>query len=334
MQNGFGGAPHRLPALDGYRAASILLVLSAHLLPLGPKSWQLNEAVAALGMTMFFSLSGFLIAGQLLNDQHIGRFLVRRISRIVPLVLLYTLVVYVFLNYDPAKLLFTNLFLVNYLTQYLDGWNGHLWSLCVEMHFYLAIALAVALAGRKAIFVVWPVCLAVTVIRIYCGAEVNIMTHLRVDEILVGACLATVQSYWSSLRTSQLLAVAALMITLIASSPLAGPIEYVRPYLTAGLFVVVAQQSQSSVLGALLYSRVAQYIANISYALYVIHPATSQGWFETTSLFEKYAVKRPIGIALSFALSHLSTFYWERPWINLARSISARPSAIKVTGSN
>jgi peptidoglycan/LPS O-acetylase OafA/YrhL len=319
----------RLDALDGYRAVSISLVLSAHLLPLGPKTWQLNEAVAALGMTMFFSLSGFLIANQLLNDQHIGRFLVRRISRIVPLVLLYTSVVYILLNYDPAKFLFTNLFVVNYLTQYLDGWNGHLWSLCVEMHFYLAIAFAVALAGRRAIFLVWPACLAVTAIRIYYGAEVNIMTHLRVDEILVGACLATIQPYWSSLRASQLFAGAAFTLTLMASSYLAGPIEYARPYLTAILFVASAQQAPSSAIGALLYSRAARYLANISYALYVIHPATTQGWFEATNLFDKYAIKRPIGIALTFALAHLSTFYWERPWTNLARSIG--PRAVKVT---
>lgn len=30
--------------LDGWRAISILLVLAAHFLPLGPKPWQLNIA--------------------------------------------------------------------------------------------------------------------------------------------------------------------------------------------------------------------------------------------------------------------------------------------------
>src|SRR2546430_17014614 len=99
----------RLPALDGYRAISILLVLAAHLLPLGPKLLRLNEAVAALGMTMFFSLSGFLIADQLLKDQDVRRFLLKRISRIWPLVLIYTFVVYLLLAFQPDKLLFINL---------------------------------------------------------------------------------------------------------------------------------------------------------------------------------------------------------------------------------
>ena len=39
---------------------SIALVLAGHLLPLGPKSWQMNGAVAATGMALFFILSGFL----------------------------------------------------------------------------------------------------------------------------------------------------------------------------------------------------------------------------------------------------------------------------------
>src|SRR5689334_14512129 len=103
----------RLPILDGYRAASIIFVLCGHLLPLGPKTWRFNEAIASLGMTMFFSLSGFLIASQLLRDQHVGRFLVRRMARIWPLVLIYTLVVYVALQFAPDRFVFTNLFLVN-----------------------------------------------------------------------------------------------------------------------------------------------------------------------------------------------------------------------------
>jgi len=311
----------RFPALDGYRAASILLVLSGHLLPLGPKLWRLNEAVAALGMTMFFSLSGFLIATQLLNDQDVGRFLVRRLSRILPLALVYTFVVYVVLYYEPVKMLITDLFVVNYLQHYLDGENGHLWSLCVEMHFYFGIALAVACAGRKAVFLVWPACLAITAIRIYSGAEVSILTHLRVDEILIGACLATASHYWSRFRVLQLLCCAAFILTLLSSSPLTGPMQYARPYLTALLFIAAANQDPRNVLGAMLHSKAGRYIANISYALYVIHPAFTHGWFEATSIFGKYAIKRPIGIVLTFVLAHISTFYFERPCIAAARTI-------------
>ncbi|UUZ49860.1 hypothetical protein LP420_06870 [Massilia sp. B-10] len=34
--------PQLLRALNGWRGLSIVMVLAAHLLPLGPKTWQLN----------------------------------------------------------------------------------------------------------------------------------------------------------------------------------------------------------------------------------------------------------------------------------------------------
>jgi peptidoglycan/LPS O-acetylase OafA/YrhL len=75
----------RLKALDGWRGISILCVLAAHLLPLGPKSWQLNSAIGPLGMALFFTLSGFLITRFLLMHDNVLDFLTRRFFRIVPL---------------------------------------------------------------------------------------------------------------------------------------------------------------------------------------------------------------------------------------------------------
>ena len=37
---------NRFLSLDGWRGLSILFVLAGHLLPLGPKSWQMNSSVA------------------------------------------------------------------------------------------------------------------------------------------------------------------------------------------------------------------------------------------------------------------------------------------------
>ncbi len=68
----------RLYVLDGWRGVSILLVLAAHLLPLGPKSLHLNEVAGAMGMSLFFTLSGFLIARLLLKDEGIVGFLIKR----------------------------------------------------------------------------------------------------------------------------------------------------------------------------------------------------------------------------------------------------------------
>src|SRR5688572_19452949 len=78
-----------LPVLDGWRGISILLVLAAHLLPVGPKVWQLNVATGVAGMVIFFVLSGFLITSILLSGSALPDFLARRFFRIVPLAWAY-----------------------------------------------------------------------------------------------------------------------------------------------------------------------------------------------------------------------------------------------------
>src|ERR1700759_971314 len=82
----------RLSVLDGWRALSITLVLCGHLLPLGPKSWRLNETFAPMGMALFFTLSGFLITRLLLSTD-VRSFLIRRFFRIIPLAWLTILIV-------------------------------------------------------------------------------------------------------------------------------------------------------------------------------------------------------------------------------------------------
>jgi len=81
---------HRFPILDGLRAVSILLVLTTHMLPLGPKAFQINETTGPMGMSLFFGLSGFLITRQLINNDNVREFLIRRCCRITPCLCLYS----------------------------------------------------------------------------------------------------------------------------------------------------------------------------------------------------------------------------------------------------
>lgn len=304
---------HNLPVLDGLRAISILLVLACHLLPLGPKALELNASAGAMGMSLFFSLSGFLITSGLLKNQNIAEFATRRLARIIPLAYTYTLVVFLIFSFDPKSLFWTNLFAVNYLTAYLNGWNAHFWSLCVEMQFYLAIALTVLLAGRKGLWIVWPACLVITLLRINAGEVLAIKTHLRVDEILSGACVATVFQRGIRFRPAPILMAAAALLWALSAWTLAGPAQYFRPYTTALLLLVTLQYglvNQETILA----SRLFRYIARISYALYVIHPATAYGWMSEGDKITIYLLKRPVSFILTFVLAHISTYYWESRW--------------------
>jgi peptidoglycan/LPS O-acetylase OafA/YrhL len=82
--------------------------------------------------------------------------------------------------------------------------------------------------------------------------------------------------------------------------------------------------STETLLTKILESGPMRYIATISYALYIVHPVTFQGWFNEGGVFERYLLKRPISFAMTFAAAHLSTFYWERYWTQAARNWVAR----------
>jgi peptidoglycan/LPS O-acetylase OafA/YrhL len=319
----------RISELDGLRAISILLVLAAHLLPLGPKFLKLNDAAGAMGMSLFFSLSGFLIASRLLNSPKILDFLVRRGTRILPLFYIYILLVFVFVNHDTWQLFWSAAFVVNYNTQYLTVFNAHLWSLCVEMQFYAAMAIAVAILGSRGVWLVWPACLLVTVFRIEAGAYINIATHLRVDEILAGACVAcVVHKFGDRIQsTSNRAMPLALLVWFLCSLPQTCAIQYFRPYSSA-MVLAVAIYSRPSWIKALLQSRPARYVAEISYALYIIHPATALGGMNEGSVVERYLLKRPISFLATFFLAHVSTFYWEKFWTTRAKTwLERRKSA-------
>jgi peptidoglycan/LPS O-acetylase OafA/YrhL len=314
----------RFPALDGLRAVSILAVLSTHMLPLGPKALLLNDTAGAMGMTLFFALSGFLITSNLLAGQGVQNFFVRRLTRILPLAYLYLFIVLLIITYKPEMIPANLLFIENYADSYLSGLNAHFWSLCVEIHFYFSMGLVVAIFGVRGIWLVFPACLAVTAMRISEGAIIDIRTHLRVDEILAGACVAILyQKGVLKFQSSTGWMMAAVAFWFACSSPFAGLLQYLRPYSSAILLAVTIGLSPGIIRSGLA-SRPARYVAEISYALYVIHPATIYGWMNEGSSLERYLLKRPISIALTFLLAHSSTFYWESRWIAWGKGLTHR----------
>lgn len=319
-------ASTHIAMLDGWRAVSILLVLAGHLLPLGPGRWQMNGAVAASGMAIFFTLSGLLITRFLLDRPDVTDFLIRRLFRIVPLAWTAMGVLAVATGAGWDKLAANWLFVANLPPHHLMAGGEHLWSLCVEVQFYAAIALLVLIAGRRGLLVLPFVCLAVTAGRIATGTPISIVTWQRIDEILVGCCIALLLA---RPRAAGLLAgwprwtpVAMAVLLLASAHPAAGPLAYARPYFAA-LAVGSSLHAAPRAMQALFTSRAARYIAEISYALYVIHGMLIATWFGSGATLAKYA-KRPLLALATLGLAHLSTFYLERPLISVGKRLSHR----------
>lgn len=326
----------RVDILDGWRALSILLVLAGHWLPIGPKSWELNGAVAATGMVFFFNLSGFLITRLLLADGRIRNFLIRRLFRIVPLAFAAMIVLYAWNGFDDRNLLPNLLFYANLPPQHLFAGGEHLWSLCVEMQFYMAIALVVALGGRRALFVLPLVAIGITALRVSQGAMMSIVTWQRVDEILAGSIVALVIHHGRFAgffgKLPAVTPILLLPLVFASAHPASGALNYLRPYLSAsaiGLSIYTAP----ALMIAVFRSKAAVYVAQTSYALYVVHGVLGATWLGEGEKMVKYA-KRPLLIIATFAIAHFSTFKFEARMILLGKKLASRWGGARVSATS
>lgn len=313
-------------ALDGWRGISILLVLCAHLLPLGPKSLHLNFASGAMGMALFFTLSGFLITTFLLNGPSVIDFLFRRFFRIIPLAWLYMLITLPIMNATSDVWLAHFLFYTNWPPMLVTSMTSHLWSLCVEMQFYFSVACVYAIFGKRGLMVIPLLCIAFTAYRVANGVHAAVNTLHRIDEILAGGILALaysqnlgqqIQRFIRSMNPFVLLCLLA-----ISSHENSGFVNYLRPYFAA-LLVGWTLFNSDSRLSSWLNTRILGYIAAISFALYVIHPIFLYTWLGSGDTWVKY-LKRPLYFAVVFGLAHVSTYYFEHRCIAFGKSLSAR----------
>lgn len=164
-----------IPFLDGWRGLAICLVLFSHFVA----GADLGADYGRLGVDIFFVLSGMLM-GDILFKRKVSLpgFYRRRVSRVVPVFVIYVAVVYAAaaLSGGTASwptFLSTLIFLRTYLPSVPDIWHtglpiSHLWSLNVEEHCYLVMgtwafftrrttyaAMALTSAGALALVVQW-----------------------------------------------------------------------------------------------------------------------------------------------------------------------------------
>jgi peptidoglycan/LPS O-acetylase OafA/YrhL len=311
----------RLAVLDGWRGISILLVLCGHLLPVGPKSWAMNIAVAGAGMAIFFTLSGFLITGVLLNDSNIRRFLIHRVMRIVPLAWLAMVLTLALTRAEPRLYLPHLLFYANLFPDLLVSGTQHFWSLCVEMQFYFMVALLVLTLGRRALYALPAIAVAVTLYRASMHYPLDIRTDKRIDEILAGCTLALAWANRPTWFHKEWLRFVPLLLAplLIASAHGSLPqLNYLRPYIAAALVGSTLGLSAGHGLQRLLSSRTLRYVAEISFALYVVHGCLVASWLDTGDRVVKY-MKRPVLLGLTWLLAHLSSRHYEAYFIGLGK---------------
>ncbi|UOQ51374.1 acyltransferase family protein [Hymenobacter cellulosivorans] len=158
------------PALTGFRAVAALAVFLFHFPPVAGTGELLPDALHALfreghvGVSLFFTLSGFLISRRYYHQSFSGAelrtYLYRRWARIYPVFFLVTTATFIldklYQKEDAVRLFLVNLTLVKgLLTNYAFSGVPQSWSLTTEECFYL-LAPALFWLGRRASRRWWP----------------------------------------------------------------------------------------------------------------------------------------------------------------------------------
>jgi peptidoglycan/LPS O-acetylase OafA/YrhL len=156
LHNAAGKLDNHLNHLDGWRGLAIAALLLGHFFPVPGINF------GTVGVNLFFVLSGLLMGGLLFEKKEsIPRFYRRRIARIVPAHATFILIIALIylatgLPLGPIEFFSALLFVNNYVTP--DGGPGHammpfghIWSLSVEEHSYVALSL-IAIGARKSLF--------------------------------------------------------------------------------------------------------------------------------------------------------------------------------------
>ncbi|MBL7843319.1 MAG: acyltransferase [Cyclobacteriaceae bacterium] len=203
----------RIKVLDFLRGGAVLLVLFRHY-----GFVDSLQRIGWIGVDLFFVLSGFLVSGLLYreyvqtNEIDVKRFLIRRGLKIYPLfyfaIILTVAANEIFAVYDYNKYHFnSNQVLVEalFMQNYFKGLWSHTWSLAVEEHFYLLLALLFVVLNKlkkldshliiNCIFILIAFSsFAFRVKSVLTGADsyfgTLFQTHMRIDSLFFGVWLS------------------------------------------------------------------------------------------------------------------------------------------------
>lgn len=304
----------RIPELDGLRGVAVSLVVLAHLQSLLPGGrWPLVLAPldviasGALGVLIFFVLSGYLITSLLIAEHAregqiaLGAFYARRVARIFPASYLYIAVVAGLAIAGVAQVSATQLGIAalqmqNYSAVLFgpggDGpWEGHrtlghFWSLALEEQFYWLWPLVLLRWRRHAPLILLALVLAMPAVRVasyllWPASRLSLtsMFHTALDPIAIGCLLAFARERagrWVA-RLGDRWITAAVVFLFVATPAIAAAVEGAWTFtfgrtiesLLAALVIVVLVDRPGFWLARAMRWRPVHFLGTISFSLYL-----------------------------------------------------------------
>lgn len=339
-----------VPAFDGLRAVAAVAVVLSHCAAGRGALALLNSKVGlgALGVDLFFALSGYLITGILLGVRDaaspargLSRFYVRRALRIFPL---YYLAVGIYLALGYPGIRENAWWFLAYAVNVgkalgVTGWAplNHFWTLAVEEQFYLLWP-ALILAVPRAWLGTACLLLAAGSLAFRCALELAGANDFAVLQLTPGCLEPLALGAWFAVRGSEgrvdralavrmaWLGLAATAVCMPAPRGLQDSLgRAAHALLFAPLLPIVASLPSGTVRGFLCASP-ARFLGSVSYGLYVWHVpvldaidrwtpfrAWTEGWPRPATGLLLFAVALPTSVAVAT----VSWFAFERPFVRL-----------------
>ncbi|OBI83845.1 acyltransferase [Mycobacterium sp. E740] len=321
------GKPERVSSLTGIRAVAALLVMATHAaytVGMYPKGYVgLVYSRMEIGVPIFFVLSGFLLFAPWVKSSAAGsappsvrRYAWHRVRRIMPAYVVTVLVAYLVYHFRTAgpnpghtweglfrNLTLTQIYTDNYLYSFLHQGLTQMWSLAVEVAFYVVLPLlawlllvalcrrrwrpVLLLAGLLGLALLTPAWLILvhTTDFLPDGARLWLPSYLA--WFIGGMILAALQPL--GVRAYALacipLAVACYFIvsTPIAGEPTTSPSELREALAKAFFYAVIATLAVAplalgdrGLYARLLSTRPMVWLGEISYEIFLIHLVTME----------------------------------------------------------
>lgn len=346
-----GLALRRLPGLDGIRAMAALMVVVNH--------QDFTIVSGALGVTMFFVLSGFLITWLLLGEHDdtgavsLRNFYIRRSLRIFPAFYAYSALVITLALLTHKDMVWPHAIAsLFYVSNYYVAIHGevatplsHSWSLGIEEQFYLLWPLAFLLLSRNRRRMALALACAIVALwgrRASLSLSGTPWTYIhyafdtRADQLLVGCLLAVslkaglarrvfdglTRSVWVSGVT------AALLLSSVAAGRAWGT-QYqqavgfaLQPLVVAALIVQVIALRDTALWRWLNWKWVI-YLGTISYSIYLyqqIVPGPVMRALDNQPALLQLAVSCTVILMLASG----SYFFVERPFLRMKQRFETR----------
>jgi peptidoglycan/LPS O-acetylase OafA/YrhL len=303
--------------LDAIRAIAVILVLIWHGFP---ATHLINRVPnGAIGVNMFFVLSGFLITRILMEDKIkaekfdlprlmvFKNFFFRRALRIFPLYYLVIFVLWIANGYEGSNIEPNIGYFLTYTSNFyyyrLQGWDGmlsHTWTLAIEEQFYLVWPWIMLFINRKFLMPLIACCIATGIIVQYIIAQPfgELLPYTCLHAFGMGGLLAWIMVFRPSAlpRVYGILSKLSIVVGLIllAEIILANwqlvPVRLATTVLTGWLitFILYKGNQVSWPFSLVLNNKPLIFLGKISYGIYLYHPIIPRYTLSTLTDLNKH----------------------------------------------